>query len=86
MCRVLYNVNRVINDGRVWCILCDREGPKTLLETENDGVDKCLVRMCGEKGFKVVNVDWHNELEEMWMITNCSECNRTVQFIGRRCR
>ena len=61
MCRVLYYARGVINNGRVWHILSDGKGPKALPESENDGVNQHLVRMCGEMGFKVVDVDWSNE-------------------------
>ena len=83
MSRVLYNMSGVIDNGGVWRVLCDREGPKTLSETEDDGVDKCLVRMHGEEGFQAVNVDWRNELEEVQMIMNRHVSYRIVQFIGR---
>ena len=83
MSRVLYNMSGVINNGGAWYVLHDREGPKTLSETEDDGVDKCLVWMHGEEGFQAVDVDWHNKLEEVWMITNCRMSYRIVQFIGR---
>ena len=82
MSRVLYNASGVIDNGGVWCVLRDCKGPKTLPETEDDGADKCLVRMHGEEGFQAVNVDWHNELEEVRMITNCRVSYRIVQFIG----
>ena len=83
MSRVLYNMSGVIDNGGVWRVLRDREGPKTLSETEDDGVDKCLVRMHGEEGFQAVNVDWRNELEEVRMIMNRHVSYRIVQFIGR---
>ena len=83
---VLYYARGVINNGRVWHVFGDGEGPKALPESENDGVNQCLVRMCGEMGFKAVNVDWSNKLEEMGVVMNCSKYNSIVQFIGRRCR
>ena len=83
MSRVLYNTSRVIDNGRAWRVLRDREGPKSLLEAEDDGADKRLVRMRGEEGFQAVNVDWRNELEEVRMKTNCHMSYRIVQFIGR---
>ena len=83
MSRVMYNASGVIDDGRVWRILCDREGPKTLLEAKDDGADKRLVRMHGEERFQAVDVDWRNELEEVQMMTNCHVSYRIVQFIGR---
>ena len=83
MSRVLYNASRVINNGWAWRVLRDRERPKPLSEAEDDGVDECLVRMCGEEGFQAVDVDWCNELEEVWMKTNRRMSYRIVQFIGR---
>ena len=83
MSRVLYNASGVIDDGRVWCVLCDRERPKPFSEAEDDGVDKRLVRMCGEEGFQAVDVDWRDELEEVRMKTNRRASYRIVQFIGR---
>ena len=83
MSRVLYVMSGVIDNGGVWRVLRDCEGPKTLSETEDDGVDKCLVRMHGEEGFQAVNVDWRNELEEVRMIMNRHVSYRIVQFIGR---
>ena len=61
MCRVPYYVRGVINNGRVWHVLGDGKGPKALPESENDGANQCLVRMHGEMGFEVVDVDWHQE-------------------------
>ena len=83
MSRVMYNVSGVINDGWVWRVLRDRERPKPLSEAEDDGADERLVRMCGEEGFQAVDVDWHNELEEVRMKTNRRVSYRIVQFIGR---
>ena len=83
MSRVLYNTSGVIDDGRVWRVLHDHEGPKPLSEAEDDGADKRLVRMHGEEGFQAVDVDWRNELEEVQMKTNCCMSYRIVQFIGR---
>ena len=83
MSRVMYNASGVIDDGRAWRVLCDCERPKPLLEAEDDGVDECLVRMCGEEGFQAVDVDWRNELEEVRMKTNRCVSYRIVQFIGR---
>ena len=83
MSRVLYNTSRVIDNGRAWRVLRDREGPKSLLEAEDDGADKRLVRMCGEEGLQTVDVDWHNELEEAQMKMNRCMSYRIVQFIGR---
>ena len=83
MSRVLYNVSGVIDDGRVWRVLRDPEGPKSLLETKDDGADKRLVRMRGEEGFQAVDVDWRNKLEDVQMKTNPRVSYRIVQFIGR---
>ena len=83
MSRVLYNASGVIDNGRAWCILHDCKGPKPLSEAEDDGADERLVRMHGEEGFQAVDVDWHNELEEVQMKTNCRMSYRIVQFIGR---
>ena len=83
MSRVLYNAGGVIDDGRAWCVLRDRERPKPFSEAEDDGVDERLVRMCGEEGFQAVDVDWRDELEEVWMKTNRRASYRIVQFIGR---
>ena len=83
MSRVLYNASRVINNGWAWHVLRDREGPKSLSEAEDDGVDKRLVRMRGEEGFQAVDVDWRNELEEVRMKTNHCVSYRIVQFVGR---
>jgi hypothetical protein len=70
--------------GRKGGIAGIRKWPKSFPERTDNGVDKRAVGMVLEVLFKDTNLDWCNDLEEIWIPGNGSTNNFVLELLFGR--